>query len=256
MVSRKVLRAKTKRKHRQHSKYRKHPTHTRKVGGQKSEHLPPLNELQIEILYNDFLRQNTESNKNILEQLRKFTEQTPQFRGIPVLMNDRIHYKDLENYLPIDPNSTNTDIALCYNPNSKNEITIETFEETFRNPYGNNILIALKYDAHIIGLLSLTILHKTSMININTKEENNSSKNTYKSDKSDKLIYIYINWLCGSKYKGVGSLLINLVKEMKSHFDAEAIELLSLTSSKDFYEKMGFTFKGKTKYKALQYVYE
>lgn len=250
MLRRKILRAKTKRKHRYH---RKHLIKTRKVGGQKLEPLPPPNELQIDILYNDFLRQNTESNKNILEQLRKFTEQTPRFRGISVSLNDSIQYKDLENYLPIDTNSTNKDIALCYNPNSEDEITIETFEETFRNPYGNNILIALKYDDHIIGLLSLTILHKTSMININTKEENNSPKNMHKSDKP---IYIYINWLCGSKYKGVGSLLINLVKEMKSHFDAEAIELLSLTSSKHFYEKMGFTFKGKTKYKALQYAYD
>ena len=247
---------KTRRKHRkQKTEKTERVQKSRRVGGQKTELLPSPDELQIEILYNDFLRQNTESNKQILEQLRRFTEHHPQFKQIPLRINDRIQYKDLEKYLPIDPNNTNKDIALCLQPNSVNdEITMETFEETFRNPYGNNILVALKYDAHIIGLLSLIILNKTTIKNaISTKQLN---KGPLKESIKEPATYIYVNWLCGSKYKGVGTLLINLTKAMKPYFNAKAIELLSYTTSKNFYEKMGFTFKGKTKYKALQYVYE
>lgn len=198
-------------------------TSRRLVGG---EALPPKNELTIEFVYNDYFRTKEDSlyptdiiiDETPLTKLKAFAEQrgmfgfkSPSFDGIKLTLNPTLR---AEQILGTPPDTFTTQInqalqqGVCKGVATLRDLTVRTFTSSMYPLF----CALLRYNGAIIGLCMFSI-HPSS---------------------------IKIEWLCGSKYNGVGTLLINLMKKLREHFGTESITLDSLSRAVPFYTKLGF----------------
>lgn len=204
-------------------------TYRKQKGGKNV--LPPKEELEIELIYNDYFRGDAEEFNEkydvILKRLSTFIETVKSIDDIPLKLNTEINNKSFE--IRIDNIKDEYDI--CNGKIRKRQL-INAFNF---GSYSPTFVALLKHNDNIIGICMFNFTKYPPNFKIGTSI-------------NDSKLYISVNWLCGSKYGGVGRILFNMLKEIKEYVDAKLIYLTSYASAVPFYEKMGMKYIGNSRF--------
>ena len=204
-------------------------------GGANKNALP--DGLELEIVYNDHFRgvytddfkldhDNLDSVKqeseDILSKLTAFVEKTGTLDGVPITVNTNIDNTSYEKLI----HGIKEEYDVCNGKIDKGKLL------TYFIDNGKKSMAAmLKHNGDIIGICVFYFTHSPAKRRFGNKINNTK-------------LFIRVDWLCGSKYKGVGSILVNLLKKIKEEFNLVSIHLISYDSAVPFYEKMGMTYIG------------
>lgn len=222
-------------------------TQKRKRAGRKSrkqlggDTLPNTGSLSLEFIFNDFLygryksyfieeaslneiERATNDGKKYVELLNEFIKNIKETNGIPYYKKE-IQSDRLREYL-VD--NIKEDDNLC-----KGKIDLGKIYATFNSSHPS-VCILLKHNSSIIGIGVITFTNRH--ITQHFSNRLNMAK-----------LYIHIDWLCGSKYNKVGSIIIETIEKIQQYMGADSIFLISYDSAIPFYKKMGFEYLGQSR---------
>jgi hypothetical protein len=195
-------------------KSKKSGSGTRKNANTNARALPKNENLRLEIACND-LYKGTRGGA-LMKFLEHFVEKG-EFNDIPVYLNETVDNNYVESYIM---DNIEEEYRLC-----KELIEVEDIYISFRTDWKpeRRVLITLWLDDKIIGVCMFA-LRNMGMGNKTPKQE----------------LHLYVDYLCGSIYKGVGTILVNLLKAMMKEYKAKSMYMESLSSAVPFYRKKGF----------------
>ncbi len=163
----------------------------------------------------------------LLKKLHTFVESNPKIDEIPLKLNssmtNEMFIKEIKAIKP--------EYDVCHEKIERGKL-IEDFDSGGKPV----VSVFLKHNADIIGVC---VFHFT----------NRPAKSTFGMKINKTKLYIRINWLCGSKYKGVGSHIMNVLKKLKEELGIVSIHLISYESAIPFYKKVGMQYIGNSNFR-------
>jgi hypothetical protein len=199
---------------------------------------PNTKSLKIEFLFNDVFYEIYEKyflEESTPEEIKERTKETKEYKKILESYINDIKETDGIPYSinKIPPNSITKYLNSNINPDDnvcKGKIDIGQISSSFYNQQPS-ICILLKNNTNIIGISVFSFTHRHIQHKFGDKI---NSKNTY----------IRLDWLCGSKYSKVGTILINTIENIQAYMKTKSIYLISYDSAILFYQKMGYEYLG------------
>lgn len=200
--------------------------------------LPDVSKLRFELIANDNARnQFTNSyehnyvgdefdaykiqNIERLEWLQTFCETHPSIGGISLTLNTHVTNDDFTDFM-----KTVDETEIC-----NGKISIRKLTDAFQSYYASIYCIRMFLEDKLIGLVIFNFTHNPPFYRYGTAID-------------ESVTYIHLDYLCGSSYQKVGTLLIQVLKLIATDYSARSIHLISYDSAIPFYEKMGFTYLG------------
>ena len=200
--------------------------------------LPDTSALNLEFLFNDFMYEKYEryyfeetdpeqieekkqESKAYMQSIQSFVDDVKGTDSIPYSIHT-IPEGGLGKYLR---QNINEEDDVCKGKIDLGKITTSFYAQR------PAICILLKNDSHIIGIAIFSFTHR------HIQHKFGNKINTAKK-------YISIDWLCGSKYNKVGTILTDTIEKIQQHMKTNSTYLISYNSAIPFYTKKGFEYLG------------
>jgi len=113
--------------------------------------------------------------------------------------------------------------SLCKDKNPTQSITLADVRESYESDDFPSTAVLLRSGSHCIGFALFHVTHFSPSFEL-----------------VDDSTYMYISYVCGSKYRGVGSAIIELLREYQRFVGASILYLDAIPWVLPFYEKLGF----------------